>query len=424
MPSPNRTLNSTPSETSRAQWILLALLVASVFINYIDRSNLSVSATNIVAEFGLTNTQMGHLFSAFFWTYAACQLLSGWLVDRFNVHIVFAAGFLVWSLATAGTGLVHAFVPLFVARLILGLGESVAYPAFSKIFASDYTESQRGKANAFIDAGSKMGPALGIFLGGMVVAEWGWRSLFLVLGFGALAWLPLWMIYAPKGHKGQSQAIKDMYVPSMLHLLRHRSVWGSFFGLFAINYAWYFMVTWFPTYLETARHFPKAKMAVLGALPFAVLAISASFAGILADRLISNGNTPTRVRKGFIVTGLLMQTLLLPAGMASSDTVSMGLFLFACFAFGLTTANHWAVTQTIAGPAAAGKWTGMQNAFGNLAGLVAPTLTGFIVDKTKSFDLAFLAVAIAAVLGALSYAFVIGPVEPAEWKPPTDLVRQ
>jgi len=405
------------SRTS-AQWILLALLVASVFINYIDRGNLSVSATNIVQELGLTKTQMGLLLSSFFWTYAACQLLAGWLIDRYNVHWVFAAGFFIWSMATAATGLVNAFVPLLLCRFVLGFGESVAYPAFSKILASDYEESQRGKANAFIDAGSKMGPALGTFAGGMIVAQFGWRALFLILGLGALVWLPLWLKWAPRGHTGQTQAVRDAYVPGMLQLLRHRSVWGSFFALFAINYAWYFMVTWFPFYLESERHFSKEKMAVLGSIPFAVLAISASLAGILSDRLIAGGQTPTRVRKAFIVTGLLLQTLLLPAGMAASDTVSMGLFLFACFAFGLTTANHWAVTQTIAGPAVAGKWTGMQNAFGNLAGVAAPAFTGWSVDATKSFQLAFVAVAAMVVMGAAAVAFVIGRIEQENWEPP------
>lgn len=413
-----RTDEEAAPQRSTAQWILLALLVASVFINYIDRGNLSVSATDIVRELGLTKTQMGLLLSSFFWTYAACQLLAGWLIDRYNVHTIFALGFLIWSLATAATGMANAFLPLLLCRFVLGFGESVAYPAFSKILASDYEESQRGKANAFIDAGSKMGPALGTFAGGMIVAQFGWRSLFLILGFGALVWLPLWLKWAPRGHKGQTQAVRDAYIPSMLQLLKHRSVLGSFLGLFAINYAWYFMITWFPFYLENERHFSKEKMAVLGSLPFAVLAISASVAGILSDRLISKGNTPTKVRKTFIITGLLMQTLLLPAGMAASDTVSMALFLFACFAFGLTTANHWAVTQTIAGPAVAGKWTGMQNAFGNLAGVAAPAFTGWVVDHTKSFYLAFVVVAAMVTMGALSYAFVIGRIEPAEWKPP------
>ena len=398
-----------------AQWILLALLVASVFINYIDRGNLSVSATNIVRELGLTKTQMGLLLSSFFWTYSICQLLSGWLVGRFNVHVVFALGFLVWSLATAATGLATAFLPLLMFRLVLGLGESVAYPAFSKILASDYEESQRGKANAFIDAGSKMGPALGTLLGGLIVASWGWRALFLILGIGALAWLPFWLKWAPHGHKANSPETAPRFVPSAWRLLRNRSVWGSFFGLFAINYAWYFMITWFPFYLENERHFSKEKMSILGSLPFVMLAISASLTGIVSDRLIAGGRTPTKVRKGFIVTGLVCQTLLLPAGMASSDIVSMGLFLLACFLFGFTTANHWAVTQTIAGPACAGKWTGMQNAFGNLAGVAAPWFTGYIVEHTRSFYLAFVAVAVMVVAGAFSYAFVIGRVEPEDW---------
>jgi MFS family permease len=407
-----------PSEAksrASAQWILLALLVASVFINYIDRGNLSVSATDIVRELSLTKTQMGLLLSSFFWTYAVCQLLSGWLVGRFNVHIVFAVGFLVWSLATAATGLATAFMPLLMFRLVLGLGESVAYPAFSKILASDYEESQRGKANAFIDAGSKMGPALGTLFGGLIVANFGWRALFLILGLGALVWLPLWLKWAPHGHNGQSQSAREMFVPSSWRLLQNRSVWGSFLGLFAINYGWYVMITWFPFYLENERHFSKEKMAVFGSLPYFVLAISASITGIMSDRMIAGGRTPTKVRKGFIVTGLLCQTLMLPAAMASNDMVSMGLFMLACFLFGFTTANHWAVTQTIAGPGCAGKWTGMQNAFGNLAGIVAPWLTGYIVDHTKSFYLAFAAVAVVVLFGAFSYAFVIGRVEPEDW---------
>jgi len=93
----------------------------------------------------------------------------------------------------------------------------------------------------------------------------------------------------------------------------------------------------------------------------------------------------------------------------------MGLFWLASFAFGLTTANHWAVTQTIAGPAVAGKWTGMQNCFGNLAGVVAPWLTGQIVDVTGSFYLAFVGVAVMVVIGALSYGFLVGKIEPIDW---------
>ena len=405
-------------QSSAAQMRLLVLLVIAVFINYIDRGNLSVSAVEITKELGLNNSQMGDLFSAFFFTYAFSLLLSGWLIDRFDVRMVFGIGFLVWSLATAATGLANSFIVLVLFRFLLGFGESVAYPAFSKIIAANYAEDQRGKANAFIDAGSKFGPALGNLVGGLIVASFGWRSLFLILGFGALIWLPFWMMWAPRSQALTAAEKKNTYIPSMMEILGKRSVWGTFFGLFSINYAWYFMVTWFPTYLIKQRHFTTERMAVLGSLPFLMIGIAAMIAGWWADRLIGQGGSPTKIRKRFLVTGMLANILLLPASMVESDLLSMSLFLFACFAFGFTTANHWAVTQTMAGAAAAGKWTGMQNAFGNLAGVIAPKLTGMIVDQTGSFFWAFVAVAIMAFLGALSFAFIIEEIKPIQWGKP------
>jgi sugar phosphate permease len=204
----------------------------------------------------------------------------------------------------------------------------------------------------------------------------------------------------------------------MLELLRQRSVWGTFFGLFCLNSAWYFLITWFPYYLVRQRHFSTERMAVLGSLPFWLLAISTTISGWVSDAWIARGATPTRVRKTFLITGMLMCTLLLPAGMAPNDTVSIALFTLACFAFGLTTSNHWATTQTMAGPAAAGKWTGMQNCFGNLAGITTPWITGVIVNETKSFHMAFALVAVLVTLGAASYAFVVGRLEPIRWGSP------
>ena len=145
---------------SRTEWTILSLLVFSIFINYIDRSNLSVGATDIQTELGLSNYQLGLLLSSFFWTYAAFQLfgVAGWAVDRFNVGWVFASGFILWSGATAATGMVSSFAVLFAFRLLLGAGESVAYPAYSRILANHFPEYHRGLANALIDAGSKARP--------------------------------------------------------------------------------------------------------------------------------------------------------------------------------------------------------------------------------------------------------------------------
>src|SRR5262249_22360999 len=153
------------------QMRVLILLAISVCINYIDRGTLSVAAPQLTIEMRLNPEQMGRLLSCFFWTYALFQIVAGWLVDRYDVRWVFGIGFLVWSGATFATGLSTGFASLLALRLLLGVGESVAYPSYSKIIAGDFPQTHRGIANAVVDVGNKSGPALGTLLGGLLVAN-------------------------------------------------------------------------------------------------------------------------------------------------------------------------------------------------------------------------------------------------------------
>ena len=143
------------------------LLSLSVLINYIDRSNLSIAAPLVQEELHLSNTQLGTLLGAFFWAYALLQIPAGWLVDHFDVKWVFAGGFFLWSLATGVTGLLHGFVALVLVRVILGIGESVAYPSYSKIISRHFPETQRGRANSLISAGQASGPAVDFWCGNL-----------------------------------------------------------------------------------------------------------------------------------------------------------------------------------------------------------------------------------------------------------------
>ncbi|MGH9664274.1 MAG: MFS transporter, partial [Bryobacteraceae bacterium] len=204
--------------------------------------------------------------------------------------------------------------------------------------------------------------------------------------------------------------------PGFLDILRRRSAWGTFVGLFAGNYAWYFLLTWLPSYLLMERHYTTERMAWLGSLPFWGVAVSTIFSGWLSDRWICRGGSPTRVRKTFAIAGLALSTLMLPAAMVNNQAASMSLLIAAWLAYGLFSSNLWAITQTLAGPAAAGKWTGIQNAIGNIAGVVAPLVTGFIVEETGKFFYAFVAVSVVLVIGALSYLFIVGPVEEVAWQ--------
>ena len=395
-------------------WRLLALLVVSIFINYIDRANLSVAAEDLRRELFLRPSQLGLLLSAFFWTYAAFQLVAGWLVDRYNVFWVYGIGFFVWSLATALTGTVTDFSMLFVLRLTLGMGESVAYPAYSRILASGFPERHRGFCNAALDAGSKLGPALGTLIGGLIVSAAGWRSLFFILGGGALLWLIPWFLAIPKSLP--ARAPEAVGGPGFLDLIKRREAWGTFFGLFALNWSWYFLITWLPSYLRAERGFTQAEMAIFGSVPFWCIAATSLTFGWLSDRLIARGFSVTLVRRGFVAGGLISAgMLMLPVALVATGRTALVLLTVATGLFGLCTSNIWAVTQRLAGPAAAGKWTGAQNAFGNLAGAFGPWLTGVLVEKTGSYVSAFALVSVVLVSGAISFLVLIPRLDPLVW---------
>jgi len=408
---------------SPALWRLLALLSFSVVINYIDRSNLSIAAPLLKDEFGLSASQLGILLSSFFWTYTLFQLVSGWAVDRFDVNWVIAAGFLTWSLATAATALVHGFVVLLVIRLILGIGESVAFPSYSKILARHCAECRRGLANALIMAGMMLGPALGTFAGGMLMARFGWRPFFFVLGLVSLVWLLPWLKWMPREQTAAEPVLRQS--PGLLEILRQRSAWGACAGQFCGNYVWYFLVMWLPFYLVRERGFSMDRMARIGGSAYLFGAVFATLSGWLSDRWIAKGGTPTRVRKTFMFVGYACAGISLILCVISGRDLFVALLMVASASFGIYASNTWAIAQTLAGPQAAGKWTGLQNFVANLAGAVVPALTGFLVDRTGQFFWAFAITAVVALLGAIFWVFVVGPVKQVVWAQPrgSDLAR-
>jgi ACS family D-galactonate transporter-like MFS transporter len=223
-------------------------------------------------------------------------------VDRFKVNWVMAAGFLLWSCATAATGLVHAFAVLFALRLLLGVGESVAYPSYSKIIALHVPEEHRGLANSAIMSGLLLGPGCGMLLGGMLMARFGWRPFFIVLGLASLLWLVPWIKWMPDPRRAIH--LQPTGAPSLPEFLRLRSAWGTCIGLFCANYMNYFLITWLPFYLVRERHFSMNTMAKIGGTAYLLTAALTPLAGWLSDRWIVAGGTPTLVRKTFAGGGI------------------------------------------------------------------------------------------------------------------------
>jgi len=409
--SPNAT---AATKLSPALFGVALLLSVSVLINYVDRGTLAIAAPLLKEDLRLSPSQLGVLLSAFFWTYAFCQILSGWLVDRFDVNRLLALGVLIWSLATLGTGMTRGFAMLLAARLLLGIGESVAYPSYNKIIAKHFNAEHRGRANGLISAGWAGGPALGTLVGGLLVAHIGWRWFFVVLGAASLLWLPAWLRWMPRGPGlAESETTHPAGIPE---ILRQRSAWGTFIGLFSFNYLWYFLITWLPFYLVKQRGFSLQTMSFVGSSAFFALAISVLICGWLADRWIAKTGNATLVLKFFCGGGLAISSIaFLAVFLIHNHTVAMAILIFSCVALGMCSPNLWTMTQILAGAQTAGRWAGLENFCGNIAGILGPLLVGVIVDRTGEFFWAFAMTSAVSLLGAAGYIFVVTRVEPVQW---------
>ena len=207
----------------------------------------------LATELHLSATQIGILLSAFFWTYAVSQLGAGWLAERYPVQRVIAAGFTLWCIATILTGLASTFAALLALRLLLGLGESVAFPCSSKMLAEHVPVDRRGRANALIAIGLAFGPAFGTYVGGKILAHYGWRALFLSLGALSLFWLVPWLAGPARVLPERRAESANRSSPSFLEIISRREAMGAALGHFSANYTFYFVLSWLPFYLVNVR---------------------------------------------------------------------------------------------------------------------------------------------------------------------------
>jgi ACS family D-galactonate transporter-like MFS transporter len=391
----------------------LFLLTVSFIINYVDRGNISVAGPLIKLDFHLSDSELGILFSAFFCTYTAMQFVIGWLVDRFDANRILAAGFLLWSFATAATGLVRGFALLLAMRFILGIGEAVALPCGSKILAENLPEHCRGFASGCVMSGLKWGNVIGTIGAGFLMADFGCRRVFIAVGLLSLLWLPAWLKWMPRCVRPPITALEPG--PGFGDILGQRSFWGTSAGHFATNYLFYFLLTWLPTYLVLERHLSIKSMAAVASLCYGVDALSAISTGWLQDFAILRGYTPTLVRKSAMVIGFSMAAVgLLGCALASAHSYVPWL-LAAGFGCGMTGPGLYTFPQTLAGPGAVGKWYGWQNGFANFAGITGPALTGFVLQHTGTFFAPFAITAAICVAGIFSWVFIVGRVEQVKW---------
>jgi MFS family permease len=393
---------------------VVALLAVAVFINYVDRGNLATAAPMMKDELHLSASQLGLLFSAFFWTYIPGQLAAGWLAERINAYRTLALGVFIWSLATACSGLVSGFIILIALRLILGIGESAIFPCSSKLIGRHLPAHKLGVANGAIATGLALGPAFGTFVGGMLMAQMGWRAVFLLFGIASLLWLAPWLNVA-RAAALRNDDVSPTTAPSFVALLRRRELWGACLGHFTSNYAFYFVITWLPLYLVKSRGFTVPEMARLAGAIYLVYAASAQISGWAADHWMRRGASANRVRKSLMIGGQLGVSAAM-LGCAFGDArICVASLLVAGLAFGPGTANVYAIGQTLAGPRASGKWVSIQNCLGNFSGVLAPLITGFVIDRTGQFFWAFAVACAITLVGVVAWGVVIPRVAPLAW---------
>jgi MFS family permease len=399
--------------SARARWWIVSLLATALFINYIDRGTLPTAAHLIQDDLGFSPKRLGVLMSAFFWCYSLLQLPVGWLAERFGAQRVLAAGLAVWACATMLMGVVHSFAALLALRVLLGIGESVAFPSVSNLLATVVPLKRLGLANGVVAFGYLFGPAVGSLVGGLLMARYGWRSAFWVFGALSLLWLIPWLRVRIPASAAGARTGSD---PPLSALLRRRELWGTSLGLFSVNYAFYFTLTWLPFYVVREQGFSTEKMAWFTFCCYCVHAASGLAAGWLIDRaIVRSGRANLAYKSVMGATHLGFVVCMVCIALAPAPWALAAILLYQVLD-GANSPGVFAIPQMLAGPRAAGRWVGIQNGIGNFAGIIAPALSGFLVGQSQHFTSAFLVAAVISVLGVVGWVFMIPKVAPLEWR--------
>ncbi|HEY7180405.1 MAG TPA: MFS transporter [Blastocatellia bacterium] len=393
------------------RWGLMILLVAAMLFCYAQRNALSVASKSMADDLGFNPAKTGLLLSSFFWIYAFMQIPSGWLVDRFGVRRTYAFSFVFWSFMSALTGLTNGLATLILFRVLMGTGQSVAFPASSRAVANWFQESERGLVTGLYLAGVRFGGALISIFGGWFLTRYDWRWFFVAVGAVSLVWVAPWMGFLKKWEtSGTEPAPASTWRASFmdsLALLKNRSALGLFLGFFAYNYVWNVFQNWLPNYLETERKFTKAEMGVLNAMPLVAMSVIIMISGALSDWLIRRGYEEKKVRKIFIAVGMLICCLIVPAGFVEDRMTAVWLLTVSLSGLGVASPNTWTLTQAVSPKKIVGTVSGIQNFGGNVGAILAPMLTGFIAHFTGSFALALALCGVILVAGVIVFWFVV-----------------
>lgn len=421
------------SKPTKVRYGILATIFINVVINYMDRSNISVAATAISNDFHLSPVQLGIIFSAFGWSYAALQIPGGILVDKYGPRLVYTFSLICWSLATLLQGVIKSFNALFLLRMATGAFEAPAFPANNRVVTSWFPDKERATAIAVYTSGQFIGLA---FLTPVLVTiqyYMGWRGLFVITGLTGVIWGIAWyFIYRdPLQHSKVNQAelqyIKDgggvteagvsntkdknesFSRKNLQQVFSYRKLWGIYIGQFSINATLWFFLTWFPTYLVKYRGLSFIKSGYLASVPFLAACAGLLLSGFLSDYLLKKGVSVGIARKLPVIIGLLLSVSIVGANYVNNTTLIILFMSIAFFGNGFASIS-WVFVSTIAPVKLIGLTGGVFNFIGQLASIVIPIVLG-VLAKDGNFAPALSFIGILAFTGACSYIFLVGKIE-------------
>jgi MFS transporter, ACS family, D-galactonate transporter len=423
------TATSTEARLPRLRWLIAALLSVGVLINYFDRIALSVAAPELQVKFGLSPAQLGVLFSAFFWSYALLQIPAGVWLDRFGVTRLGRVSALCWGLASLMTAAASGFAGILVARITLGIAEAPSFPANSKATGHWFPRGERARATALFDAAAKFSNVVGVPLIALIIVRCGWRwgfALVAALSFG-YAWA-FWRHYRePRAHLQLTSIERDYIVRGgattedvfaassagmLRYLLRNRKIWGLSLGFAAYGYCFYFFLTWLPSYLVQSLHMDTLRSAGLAAIPWAcATAADLLIGGWLIDALIARGLDESRVRKSVLLTGMCAGLAVFGATVATDPYVAIVWISVAMAGLSAAAPVGWSLPSLLAPTGGVGTVGALMNFANNIAGGLAPAVTGYAIGRTGSFNVAFLIAGLVLLCGVAAFTFLLGRIE-------------
>lgn len=423
-----------PAETTARRglpgmrWAVLGTNIGVLVLNYGDRAALGVAAPLIMAEFGFSQTTMGLIMSAFALTYAPACFLGGALSDRYGPRRVMAGAVIWWSLWTAATAVCFNVLTFVVQRLMFGLGEGPQGAVTARTMANWFPKREYATAVGLSFAANPLGAAIGtpVVTALLVWSGHTWQMPFLVLGGVGVLVAAAWYAVL-RDRPEQHPLITDTEIrhitsgvlarppetdeaPPVRHYLRQPAVLANAFAFFGFSWVLFMFLSWYPVFLTEEHGIDLENLAWAGALPWIAGAIGTALGGIMSDRIARRTQAPFAVRRWSAVVCLGAGALLcLPVAAVGGTFSAVALLAAALLLLYLSNAQFFALVEDCVHPARLGSVTGFVHFCANLAAIVAPAATGFLVDHLDSWPAAFGLAGGLALVGALALAVVRRP---------------